>query len=68
MEGVGCGQTLYLSSLIEALHEIPEVVSIGIPLTKLALFGETGATNIVSLLDQYPHLAEADCVITCTEL
>jgi uncharacterized phage protein gp47/JayE len=68
VEAVGCGNTLYASELIEAIHQNPEVVSITIPLTKLCLFGESTAGNITMFPDQYPHLAEADCVITATEL
>jgi uncharacterized phage protein gp47/JayE len=68
VEKVGVGHTLYMSELIEAIHKLPEVVSIGIPLTKLALFGEAGATNLVMGPDQYPILAEGDLTITMTEL
>lgn len=65
---VGLGNTLFYSELIEAVHRIPEVVSVGLPLTKLALFGETGSTNIPAAGDSYVNLAEADCHITTVEL
>lgn len=68
VEAVGVGNTLYMSELIEAIHTIPEVVSIKIPLTKLALFGNTGAADITVAGDSYVHLAAGDCVITTTEL
>lgn len=68
VQGVGVGNTLYQSELIEAIHGIPEVVSLGLPLTKLALFGETGASNIMAAGDSYVNLAGADCKITAVEL
>lgn len=68
VEKVGIGNTLYASGLIEALHGIPEVISIGLPLTKLALFGEAGATDIAVAGDSYVNLAEVDCKLTMTEI
>ena len=68
VEKVGIGETLYYSELVEAIHTIPEVVSIGLPLTKLCLFGGSGAANITAAGDSYVHLAEGDIVVTATEL
>ena len=68
VEKVGIGQTLYASGLIETIHALPNVISIGLPLTKLALFGETGATDIVVAGDSYVNLAEADCKVTTISL
>lgn len=68
VEKVGVGNTLYVSELIEAIHALPEVVSMTIPFTKLALYGESGAGNLVMGPDQYPNLASGDLVITMTEI
>jgi uncharacterized phage protein gp47/JayE len=68
VNATGMGATLFMSSLIETLHGIPEVISIGIPLTKLAVSPGTGATDITTFLDQCVNLAESDITLTMTEV
>jgi uncharacterized phage protein gp47/JayE len=64
----GMGGTLFMSGLIEAIHGIPEVVSIGLPLTKLAISPGSGATDITCYPDQCVNLAEVDVTLTMVEL
>jgi uncharacterized phage protein gp47/JayE len=64
----GLGNTLYLSGLVEAIHQLPNVTSIGLPLTRLAVYPATGATDITTYPDQYTHLAESDVTLTMNEV
>jgi uncharacterized phage protein gp47/JayE len=64
----GMGSTLFMSGLIEAIHGIPEVVSIGLPLAKLAVSPGSGATDIACYPDQCVNLAEGDINLTMVEL
>lgn len=68
VEGRGIGGTAYLSELVEAIHQLGTVVSVSLPLTKFALYGNTGATNLTVAGDSYLDLAVVDCHFTVTEL
>lgn len=68
VQKVGLGGTLFMSGLIEAIHALPNVISISIPLTRLAIYPETGATDIPTFPDQYVSLAESDISLTLTEI
>lgn len=68
VNGVGLGGTAYLSSVIETLHGLGNVISITLPLAKFCKFGESTAADIICKLDQAPQLATSDVTLEVEEL
>lgn len=68
VDGVGVGNTAYLSEAIEAVHGVPAVVSVAVPPTTFCLSGGSGAADIAIAGDSYPNLASGDTTIAVTVL
>lgn len=65
---VGIGKTVYLSKVVDAILNVPGVISATLPLPTFCLFGSTGAGDIACAADSYANLAAADVTVTVTSI